>query len=342
MGGETRTPVALDGLGGDRGLDVTVPAAVEAVQRWPVRVLLTGPKQRLQDALRTAGYEGDTIEVVDAPEEIGMGEHPVEAVRRKRRSSLVVAAQLVAEGRAAAVVSAGNTGAALAASLFGIGRLPGVERAAIATPFPTRRGVTILLDSGANVDCRPQHLVQFALLGAAYSHAVFGVPEPKVGLLSVGTEPGKGDKLTVETHGLLAQTAGIRFIGNVEGLDIPAGTADVVVCDGFVGNVVLKLAEGLAEELFGALKSELLRGTLTKVGAALARPALRRVAARLDYTEYGGAPLLGLKGLSFIAHGRSNARAIAHALRAAQAAAARNVVQRMAQAVQGEKVESGS
>jgi glycerol-3-phosphate acyltransferase PlsX len=267
-----------------------------------------------------------------------MNEHPARAVRLKPRSSVVAACQMVASGEADAVVSLGNTGATMAASLLRIQRIKGVERPAIAIPMPTTRGVSLVLDAGANVECRPSHLLQFALMGAIYYSSLTGTPFPTVGLLNVGEEPEKGSDLVVEAHRLLA-SSDLNFIGNVEGRDIPFGKADVVVCDGFVGNVVLKLAEGIGAALFDMIKEEVGRSPLLKLAAGLAKPAFVNVKRRMDDSEYGGAPLLGVNGVTIIGHGHSNAKAVYNALRAAARMHRDGVVDAIAQSIQGNTSE---
>lgn len=316
--------IALDGMGGDHAPDVVVEGAVLAARELGARVLLVGPPAALesrlgQDAARLP------IELVPASEVIGMDEHPAGAVRQKRDASLVVGVRLVREGRAQAFVSAGNTGAVMAAGLFELRRIPGVDRPALAGVFPTRRGGTLVIDIGANADCRPEYLAQFGLMGAVYMERVFGVTRPKVALLSNGEEETKGNALVQAAHPKL-RALPIEFVGNVEGKDIPAGTVDVVVCDGFVGNVVLKLAEGMASGITGLIREEINASLVSKLCAVGVLPAFRRVRRRLDYAEYGGAPLLGLNGICIVAHGRSNALAIKNAVRVAAQAVEQDVV----------------
>jgi glycerol-3-phosphate acyltransferase PlsX len=316
--------IALDAMGGDRAPAEPVAGAVQAARELGLSVVLVGPEAVVAAELRRHRSQGLPIEIVHAPGVIDMAEHPVQAVRRQPEASLNVAARLVHEGTADAMVSAGNTGAAMVAALFGLGRLPGVERPALAASFPTARGRCLILDVGANAECRPEHLCQFGQLGERYARAMLGISRPKVGLLSNGEEPSKGSKLIQEAHQLLA-AQDLSFIGNLEGKDVPPGVADVVVCDGFVGNVMIKFAEGIGEFTFGLLREEIGRSRLGMLGALLLRPALRRIKRRVDYQEYGGAPLLGVKGVVIIAHGRSSARAIRNALAVADRAAAAQV-----------------
>jgi glycerol-3-phosphate acyltransferase PlsX len=308
--------IALDAFGGDYAPEEIVEGALLAAELEGISVILTGDEHRLRSLV--GGKAGSNrIEIVHAPEVVQMDEEPVAAVRSKRDSSLVRGAQLVRQGEAQALVSAGSTGATLAAALFNIGRIKGVERPAISTILPTAAGFTLVLDVGANVDCRPSQLVQFAQMGSIYATEVLKVPNPRVGLLNVGHEPGKGNQLAKEVYSLLQQTS-LNFIGNVEGREVPGGHVDVVVCDGFLGNVVLKFAEGLSSTLLNMIKEEAKRSLVATAGALLMKPGFRRLKKRMDPNEYGGAPLLGINGVVIIAHGGSNAKAIYNALRVAR------------------------
>lgn len=308
--------IALDAFGGDYAPEEIVEGALLAAELEGISVILTGDEHRLRSLV--GGKTGSNrIEIVHAPEVVQMDEEPVAAVRSKRDSSLVRGAQLVRQGEAQALVSAGSTGATLAAALFNIGRIKGVERPAISTILPTAAGFTLVLDVGANVDCRPSQLVQFAQMGSIYAAEVLKVPNPRVGLLNVGHEPGKGNQLAKEVYSLLQQTS-LNFIGNVEGREVPGGHVDVVVCDGFLGNVVLKFAEGLSSTLLNMIKEEAKRSLVATAGALLMKPGFRRLKKRMDPNEYGGAPLLGINGVVIIAHGGSNAKAIYNALRVAR------------------------
>lgn len=268
--------------------------------------------------------------VVDAPEVIDMGEEPVAAVRAKRKSSIVVGLELVAQGEAEGFVTAGNTCAAMAAAVFGLKRIEGIDRPALAIPFPARDGACLMLDVGASAEARPQNLMQFALMGSVYAERVLGVREPRVALLSIGEEETKGNMLVKEAHRQLRES-GLRFVGNVEGKDIPAGAADVVVMDGFVGNVLLKFAEGVGMHILNVIRSEIRADPISALLGLGLMPAFGRVRRRLDYAEYGGAPLLGVNGVCIIAHGRSNPRAIRSAVRVAAEAVKGSVVDRMRQ-----------
>ena len=305
-------------MGGDRAPTEVVAGALLAAADGVTPVLI-GP----------AGLDARGLELIEAPETIGMDEKPAEAVRAKPDSSLVVACRAVADGRADAVVSAGNTGAMLAAGLLHLRRLAGVLRPAIAVPIPAAKGPSVLLDSGANADARPEHLLQFGHMGAVFAEEILGLPEPEVRLLSIGEEPEKGNALTLEPHALLAES-GLRFAGNAESRDLLAGAADVVVCDGFTGNVALKLLEGTIKTLLDALRAEITATPRGKLGGLLIRPAARRLRTRLDPDTYGGAYLLGLRGLAVIAHGNSSRVAIANAIRLAARGVDHDVVGRLA------------
>ncbi|MFN8521877.1 MAG: phosphate acyltransferase PlsX [Chloroflexota bacterium] len=321
--------VAVDGMGGDHAPDVVVHGAVAAARELDVDVVLVGPAARLQSLV---GSHTQRITVHDAPDVIEMHEHPANAVRQKPDSSLVTGVRLVKEGRASAFVSAGNTGAVMTAGLFELRRIQGVDRPALGAMIPTATGKCLLIDVGANVDCKPEHLVQFAHMGAIYLEQVFGVPNPRVGLLSIGEEETKGNALVLAAHPLLRATR-LNFIGNVEGRDIPGGGVDVAVCDGFTGNVVLKFAEGMASAITGLIRSEIRSSWLTTAAAVGVAPAFKRVRRRLDYAEYGGVPLLGLNGTCIVAHGRSNATAIKNAIRVAAEATRHDVVGRIAEGI---------
>ncbi len=317
--------VALDAMGGDHAPAATVQGAVEAVRQFGLQVILVGREAALRRQLSLLGGAPSGLHLVDAPEVVTMDEAPTAPIRSKRNSSMSEAARLVRDGRACAFVTAGNSGAAMVAAKVIIGTIEGVDRPALAAPVPGIERQTLILDVGANVDCKPHNLEQFAVMGHFYSQAVFGVASPRVGLLSIGEEEGKGDRVTVETYPLLAR-AGLNFIGNVEGRDVYAGTVDVVVCDGFVGNVILKVSEGLGEMIYGLLRSEGRRSAKSAVGLLLAKGALTALKKKADYSEYGGAPLLGVRGACLVGHGRSSPKAIRNAIRVAHSYATRGVV----------------
>ena len=321
--------VALDAMGGDHAPAATVQGAVEAVRRHGLRVLLVGREAVLRRELARHGRIPPGLDIVDAPEVVAMDESPTAPVRSKRNSSLAVAARLVRDGVARAFVTAGNTGAAMVTAKLTLGTIEGVERPALAAPVPGVDHQTLLLDVGANVDCKPHHLAEFAIMGHFYCEAVLGVKMPRIGLLSVGEEAGKGDRLTQEAYRLISEV-GLNFVGNVEGRDVYAGTVDVVVCDGFVGNVVLKVSEGLGEMVFRMLRREAKRSPLSAAGFLLAKGAFAGFRRQVDYAEYGGAPLLGVKGACLVGHGRSSPKAVRNALRVAHAYATRGVIQHIA------------
>ncbi len=312
-----RTVIAVDAMGSDRAPRPEVEGALAAARQYNVEVLLVGREPEVRAELAQHSHQGLPVRIVHASEVIGMQEKPVEAVRNKKDSSLRVAAKLVREGRASAFVSAGNTGAAMTTAILTLRTLQGVDRPALAAVFPTAAGSPcIMLDVGANVDCKPHHLEQFAIMGEIYYRNIFGVSAPRVGVLSVGEEETKGNELTLEAHKLL-KALPINFVGNVEGRDLYNGNVDVIVCDGFIGNVALKVSEGLVQTVRTMLR-ESLQSTLTRqVGYLLSRRAFSEFKKRLDYTEYGGAPLLGVRGVCIVSHGSSNAHAMKNAIRVA-------------------------
>lgn len=322
--------IAIDVMGGDEGPGSIVDGALVAARHLQVGLVLVGARVVIERELaRHPGASFLDLRIIDAPEWIDMAEPAAAALRRKPRASIRVAAEAVRDGEAAALFSAGHTGASVIAAHAAFGRLPGIDRPAIATIIPTRKQPAVLLDSGATVECRPQHLVQFALLGAAYARVALGCESPRVGLLSVGEEESKGNELTREAHQLL-KSAPIRFVGNVEGRDVYGGEADVIVCDGFTGNVTLKISEGLVETIEGLLHDELSSTFGTRVGYLLSRQAYRRFRKRVDYSEYGGAPLLGLNGLCIVGHGRSSAKAVRNAVAMAARFAADGLIAKLA------------
>ena len=321
--------IAVDAMGGDHGPAVVVEGAVAAVREMGASVVLVGDKAAIERELSRLGATTG-VEVRHASQVVGMGESPSQALRRKRDSSLRIAAELVRDGEASAFVSAGNTGAAMAVAMFVVGVLRGVDRPAIAAVLPNLKGHSVLLDVGANVDPKPWHLFQFAVMGHVYARDILGIERPRVGLLSVGEEEGKGNELTKEAYEQLKDSS-LNFLGNVEGRDIYNGHCDVVVADGFTGNVALKLLEGTIKELLDELREEITATALGKLGGLLIRPAARRLRARLDPDTYGGAYLLGLRGLSVIAHGDSSAKAITNAIRLAARGVENRVVERLAE-----------
>jgi glycerol-3-phosphate acyltransferase PlsX len=317
--------VALDAMGGDHAPQVTVEGAVQAA-RGGTQVLLVGREVDVRAELAKAPDAGSLpLEVLDASQVVEMHEHPANAVRQKRDSSINVAMRALKEGRVDALYSAGNSGAAMASALFTLGRIEGVHRPAIGAVLPLLDGRCFLVDIGANADCDARNLLEFAQMGAAYMAHVYGLARPRVGLVSNGEEETKGNALVQAAYPLL-KDSGLNFVGNVEGKDVTRGAADVVVCDGFTGNVMLKLAEGLQEMFFELVRGAVRQRLVYTLAGAVLRPALRRAGKKLDYTEYGGAPLVGVRGPVFIGHGRSNAKAIANGLRLAGEAAAGDLV----------------
>lgn len=319
--------IAVDAMGGDLGPRVVVQGVLEAARHSRASYLLVGDPSVLEPELHRA--DGARVQLVPASQVIEMGESPTVAYRQKPDASIVVAARLIKQEQADALVSIGNTGAAMAVSLLTLGRIPGIDRPAIATPLPSLKGTVVLLDAGATPDCDPNNLFEFAIMGAVYAQHVLGVARPRVGLLSNGEESSKGNDLVKRTHALFRQVNGetdFAFVGNVEGGDIYQGCVDVAVCDGFVGNVFLKTSEGVAEMILSLMKQELDRALLLKPFLLPLRPSLRRLKRRIDYAERGGAPLLGVNGVCIIGHGRSNAYAVKNACHAAERALQNNVI----------------
>jgi glycerol-3-phosphate acyltransferase PlsX len=324
--------IAVDGMGGDFAPAQALMGASEAVRELGVEVVVVGQPEQVQPLLDAH----PALKFVPASQVIEMGEHPAQAVRAKTDSSMSVCARLCKQGQADAWVSAGNSGAIMAAALFIQGRIRGVERPALGSILPTAAEPAYFLDVGANVDCRPEFLVQFALMGAVYAERVLGRSTPNVALLSNGEEEGKGDDLVRETYGRIKRQSGssrYQFVGNVEPKDVLAGRADVVVADGFVGNVTIKMAEATADFIFRALREEVPRGTAGKLGGLLIRPGVQRIRQRLDWREFGGAPLLGIDGVAVVAHGRSDARAFRNAVRVAKEAVEANLVGKIREAI---------
>ncbi len=302
------TVVALDAMGGDNAPSEMIKGAVDAVNlNKSVKVILVGKEEIIKEQLSSYSYPADQIEIKNATEVIETAEHPVMAIKKKKDSSMVVGLHMVKEGSADAFVSAGNSGALLAGGLGIVGRIRGIERAPFGALFPVKTGVALLADSGANVDCRASHLVQFAKMGSIYMEKVVGIKNPRVAIVNVGAEEEKGNALVKETMPLLKECKDINFIGSIEARNIPNGDADVIICDGFVGNVILKLYEGLAGTLVSVIKGGLMSTLRSKIGAALALPALKKTLKAFDASEYGGAPLLGLNGLVVKTHGSAKA-----------------------------------
>ncbi len=310
--------IALDAMGSDTRPVPDVDGAVQAARQYGIGIILVGDQEKIATELNIYNVHGLDIRIVPAPDESAMTEH-VEAVKAKKDASMNVAVRLVKQKEADAFVTAGNSGAAMAAALFGLGRIRGVERPALGTIYPTATGRCFLLDIGANTEVKPEYLYQFAIMGSAYAQRVLGIPSPRVALLSNGEEEGKGPVIVRDAYVLLKGSR-LNFIGNVEGKDVPTGMADVVVSDGYAGNIVIKLSEGLAQTLVGFIKQEIKKRPVAIAGAALAKPAFDALRDRLDYAEIGGAMLMGVDGVTVIAHGRSNAKAMKNAIRVAKQA----------------------
>jgi glycerol-3-phosphate acyltransferase PlsX len=308
-------------MGGDYAPVEIVKGAIIAAREYNIALQLVGKSELIEEELKKYDVKGLDIQITHTDEVIEMEESPGTALRKKKNASIILSVNSVAKGESQAVVAAGSTGAAMAASLFGLGRLPGIERPAIGCLLPTLKKPVMLIDAGANSSCEPEMLYQFAIMGSVFSESVLGNQNPKVGILNIGGEAGKGNQLAQDAYKILSEkTDSINFVGNIEGRELFAGMADVVVCDGFVGNVTLKVTEGVGSMLFQMLKDELNSSILAKIGALLAKSAFKRVKKRVDYQEYGGALLLGVKGITVIAHGSSKAYAIKNAVRVAKEA----------------------
>ncbi len=325
---EKRCIVAMDAMGGDKAPRVVVNGAICELHRhpdWYEKIILVGPEEEIQREIRRNGGRGLPLEIVNATETIGYDETPALALRKKKDNTISRTVQVVAEGKADAAVSAGNTGAMMAASLFGLGRLEGIKRPAIMTLMPTSQGGhCVVIDVGANVECKPVNLFQFGVLGSMYSEYMMERPKPRIGLLNVGEEPTKGTELYQQAHTMLS-ASDLNFVGNIEGRDILAGEVDVVVCDGFTGNCILKFAEGIFTLFFKNLKNSIGMKLNLLLGAWMLKPAFKGLAKMTDYAEYGGAPLLGLRHPSFICHGKSSTKAFMNAIRAAHDYVVRDV-----------------
>jgi glycerol-3-phosphate acyltransferase PlsX len=324
--------VAVDAMGGDHAPQEVVRGCLIVAREMPfVDITLVGDQQRIAAELRTSSLPPN-LHIRHAPQVIEMWESPVQAIRRKRDASIVVCAQMVQEGEAEAFFSAGNSGAAMAVAALHIGRIPGIDRPAIAAAVPCKKGRFVLIDAGANVDCDPSHLLEFAIMGAVYAQVILGIANPTVALLSNGEEEGKGNQVVKTAHKLLHQS-GLAFVGNVEGKDVFEGKADVVVCDGFVGNVALKIGEGTASFMVSLIEEEVRRNPLLVIPLSMFRGVIRRLKRRTDYAEYGGAHLLGVRGICVIGHGRSHASAIANGVRMTVRSAQERMAERIESAM---------
>ncbi len=326
--------IVLDAMGSDTHPDPEVQAAIQAGGIWGEPILLVGPESLLRDKLQAAGAATGLVDVVDAAEVLEMTDKPAESARGKTETSMAVGMDLIKQGRADAFITAGNTGGAMATALFRLGRIRGVKRPAVAPAIPVKGSMTLMLDLGANADCRPEWLLQFAIMGSVYMERAFDRPNPRVGLLSNGEEAGKGNQLVKETYPLLKKS-GLNFVGNLEPKEIFAGHADVVVTDGFSGNVFLKTSESVSRFLLEMVRTEIRATPLSTLGGLLAKPAFGRVRKVLDPSEYGAAPLLGIDGMVFIGHGRSDAKALVSAIRFARQAVESGVLEATRDAIQG-------
>lgn len=324
--------IIVDAMGGDHAPDVVVEGAVAAAKEYKADLVLTGDETAIKELLRKYKYTGDKISVYPTLEVIEMHEPAASSVRRKRNSSIVIGINLVKEGQADAFFSAGNTGAVVCAATLGLGLLPAVERPGIAIVTPTLKGISLIIDVGANIDPKPSQLLQYGIMGDAYSRHILNRNNPTVGLLNIGEEESKGTEFMKETHELLSKSS-LNFIGNVEGKDLFSGRCDVIVCDGFVGNVALKVSESAAEAVMEFLKRHLLSNLMGKLGVLLLKQSLINFKKNLDYSEYGGAPLLGVNGVVIIGHGRSNAKAVKNAIRVAKEEVERKFNERILEAI---------
>ncbi len=307
--------IAVDAMGGDHAPEATVEGTVEALKEYrDISVILTGDKEMIKKELQKYDYPKERLEIIDCSEKIQTEDQPVKAIRRKKDSSMVVALRLVKEGQADAVVSAGNTGALMAGGLFILGRIKGIDRPALAPVYPHSGGYSVMIDGGANSECKAKNLEQFGIMGSIYSEQILGIDRPKVSLVNVGEEKGKGNELVKEAYELL-ENSDLNFQGNIEARDIPRGKTDVIVCDGFTGNVILKLTEGVAITLFDLLKEKFTASVPRKLAAIILKPGLREIKKAYDYTEEGGAPFVGVKGVLIKAHGSSNGKAFKNAIR---------------------------
>ncbi|HLR34215.1 MAG TPA: phosphate acyltransferase PlsX [Tissierellales bacterium] len=306
--------IIVDTLGGDKGPGEVVKGSILAIEELGVNITLIGNEETLKREIIKYDYPKDKIEIVNATEEITNEDEPTKAIRRKKNSSMVIGLEMLRDGLGDGFVSAGSTGALLSGGIFIVKRIKGIKRAALASVFPTKNGFSFLLDIGANADCKPEYLQQFAIMGSIYSEKVLGINSPKVGLINIGTEKGKGNQLVKDSYELLSNSR-INFIGNLEARDIPEGTVDVMVCDGFIGNIVLKLTEGLASSGASMLKDEITKSFFAKLRALMLKPNLKVFKEKLDYREYGGAPLLGISKPVIKAHGSSDALAFKNAIR---------------------------
>lgn len=306
--------IIVDLMGSDKGDEELLVGALKAKEEYGVDLTLVGNEKTILDYLNKTNYNSKGISIVNASETITNEDNPVMAIRKKKESSMVIAANLLKEGKGDGVISTGNTGALLASGLFIVGRIKGIDRAAISAPYPTKKGFSIMLDSGANADCKPEYLLQFAKMGSIYAEKLLGVKNPKVGLVNIGSEQGKGNKLTLETYDLL-KNSDVNFYGNIESRELTSGEVDVFVCDGFTGNIILKNTEGVAMYIFSILKGKFMKNMRTKLAALLLKKELGEIKELMDYREYGGAPILGVQKPLFKAHGSSDSTAFKNGIK---------------------------
>ncbi|WP_163192624.1 phosphate acyltransferase PlsX [Clostridium thermarum] len=324
--------IAVDAMGGDNAPAAVVEGCVEAVKELDVHITLTGPKEIIEKELQKYQFDSNKIAVLDAPEVISPNEHPVMAIRKKKNSSICTALNLVKNKECHAVISAGSTGAFLAGSLFIVGRIKGVDRPGLAPIMPGKNGSFMVMDAGANAECKPVNLVQFGIMGQIYMKDIIGIEKPSVGLVNIGAEEEKGNELTKAAYKLLKES-NLNFIGNVEPRDIPAGDVQVLVCDGFVGNTVLKMYEGVASTIFDILKTEMMSSLRSKIGALILKPVFKSFKKKFDYKEVGGAPFLGVDGICIKAHGSSDARAVKNAIKQAYTLYEKNVIEKIRESI---------
>ncbi len=330
--------IGFDAMGGDHGPLETVKGAVEALDMFDGELILYGDIVQIENELKKYNYKAERISIVPTTEVIENDDKPVKAIKSKPDASMVVGLKALRKGDIDAFVSAGNTGALLAGSLLKVGRIKGISRPALTTIYPTMNGASVLVDAGANAECKPRNLIEFAYMGSLYAEKVIGIENPKVALVNIGAEETKGTPLYIETHQLLKQTE-LNFVGNVEGRDVPSGKVDVIVADGFTGNIILKLTEGVAMSIVSGLKVQIMKNFVGKLGGLLLKKNLSAFKKMLDYTEYGGAPLLGINGLVVKAHGSSNAKAFKNAIKYAQIGVKTDLVEAIRKAVTGLQTE---
>ncbi len=327
--------IAIDAMGGDHAPVETVRGAIASLKEMDASLLLIGDQEAIESELKKYDYDTSRVEVLHTTEVITGEDKPVKAIKRKKDSSMVVGLSLLRKKEIDGFLSAGNTGALLAGGLLKVGRIPGVDRPALASVYPTEKKISLLVDAGANAECKPRNLKEFGIMGSIYATFAFDVPEPKVGLVNIGHEEGKGNSLVIDAYDLLKESD-LNFIGNLEAREIPYGSADVIVCDGFTGNVILKLSEGLAKSFGSRIKNILTANPIRLIAGAIVKKGMDDFKKSMDYREYGGAPLLGVRGLVVKAHGSSDAKAISSAIRYAHICATSNVVDRIAEAIQEE------